>query len=362
MPNELYNIKEGQNIYDVALSKYGNVEALIDIVDLNQITDLDNFVTGILVNPEDNFVTRNLNKYEIYSGSELVVFDEVFVPQIPTIAQPKRCFTFDGIDDNLYFDNDGSFNFSNGVTDKPFSITAWINMSDSTNFIILDISSQYILTTNGQDRLRFAIFDSVNSSRLQSQTLPLTAYEGQWLFIAATYDGNSSPSGNSLKVYVYDNQANLIFQDSSYTDVGGVYVSMSTLLTRMYIGSNTSIHSNGKIFDVRIHSRELSENEIFETGFGDSVFILDSEILWLKSDEVNGTNGNIVYDSSGNGHQGILENGNSTFYYEGEDIPYSFQNAVGYSIYNETELIPRDESDITKDVLDNPLQFLGVLV
>ena len=42
--------------------------------------------------------------------------------------------SFNGVDQYIDVGDSDSFSFGNGATDSPFSISAWVNMIDATNF------------------------------------------------------------------------------------------------------------------------------------------------------------------------------------------------------------------------------------
>ena len=90
--------------------------------------------------------------------------------------------------------------------------------------------------------------------------------------------------------------------------------------------------------------------------------ILLSDGSLYKCDENAGTT---AYDSSGNGNHGAIQNATLSSFHAEQDV-YSYQNQVGYTEGDGSNgavvgvFIPRDESDIAKDVLGNPLQYNGL--
>ena len=51
--------------------------------------------------------------------------------------QNEYSFQFDGVDDYIDCGDNDNLSFGNGVTDLPFSISAWINMDSINRFRIL---------------------------------------------------------------------------------------------------------------------------------------------------------------------------------------------------------------------------------
>lgn len=276
--------------------------------------------------------------------------------------QPKRAYLFDGLDDQLTHNNTGGiYNFGDGLTDNPFTITAWVKMIDATNFIILEVGGQYSLRTQGADLLQINCYDADTANRISAATTALTSYENEWLFVAATYDGSAATGGTAFGLYVYDKEGTLLLTKNSSFDTG-TYVAMEPLNSLLTIGYNVATaYSEGYIFDVRLHNAELTQSQIFDKGFGKSRFTLDNEILWNKCDtDLDDYSPNSVVANT-NGR--LLNFTTSTFFYEGVDVPYSFQNEIGFTLsdgvtYYEDSggvnlipsgvYIPRDENNTTK--------------
>jgi hypothetical protein len=174
----------------------------------------------------------------------------------------KRSFEFDGIDDYINCGDSDDFSFGNGVTDSPFSISAWINMDDATKFRVankyISTSREYIFTTNSTDKLSFVLYDDSNGSRIQRKyNTALTSYQGQWINVVATYDGSSSSSG--IKIYLNATRVDDIDANS------GSYVAMENTTQPLEIGrSNLTSFSNGKIDEVSVFNSELSQSDITE--------------------------------------------------------------------------------------------------
>ena len=77
--------------------------------------------------------------------------------------------------------------------------------------------------------------------------------------------------------------------------------------------------------------------------------------LPLFYDKTDNTSLTTSYDSSGNGNDGTKVSFSAGNHYTGSDVPYSSQNQLGYTFT--TDYIPRDESDITKDVSGADLEY-----
>jgi len=90
----------------------------------------------------------------------------------------------------------------------------------------------------------------------------------------------------------------------------------------------------GHLSDVRLWSDELSQAELDTVeAFGSHT---DNLVGHWKLDDVSST---LFQDSSGNGNHGTAVGWLTTMHYEGKDVPYSWQNEVGYSSDNKTNII-----------------------
>jgi len=250
-------------------------------------------------------------------------------------VQPKRSYNFDGVDDYIEYDYNSSFNFgADGVSNFPFTITTWINPNDATSFRISsrmtdgNTEGLFLFDIDGNDKLRIFIIQDgsdLNSDRIGRRwENPITAYEGNWIFLKASYNGGLVSSDLDIQAFELDGtEINLGSQSQVST---GTFTVMSNAETFLYIGRYSS-YADGKIFDYRMHDKVLTSQELEDVRtFKPS----GSETFWAKCDESNGV---ISYDSSGNMNHGIIQNATlATFHYKGSDVPYSFQNKIGYNI------------------------------
>ena len=141
----------------------------------------------------------------------------------------------------------------------PFSISAWVNMDDATIFPIV---SKGVFATDGEWYLRtfngllyFAMLDE-NSNKFISRyyNTVLTAYENQWIHLAAIYDGGIQSSG--LRIYL-----NGIRVDDT-TGEALPFVSAKNLAHAVWIGRYSTDYANGTIDNVMFFSKELTALEV----------------------------------------------------------------------------------------------------
>ena len=158
-----------------------------------------------------------------------------------------------------------NLSFGDGTNDKPFSITAWVNMDDATDFIIV---SKGIQNENGEwrfgalhdlaDRIMFILLDESNNSYIgKYYPTALTSYEGDWIHLVGTYDGTGYNGGIwGVKIYI-----NGVEVSTSNLGGGGDYVAMEKLDGDVWIGRDNAIYSDGQISNLKIWNRKIGAIE-----------------------------------------------------------------------------------------------------
>jgi len=163
---------------------------------------------------------------------------------------------FDGTDD--YIEIPHHADFSPVLT--PFSISAWLNMDDATNFSIAD---KYTTATDEQWFFRVNIFDVIElgfrdmseASRIGRSTPAITSYENSWIHVVATYDGGILSSG--CKIYLN----NVRFDNTDYES--GNFMGVENFEIPVVIGKHIVIfHANGTIDNVMFFNKELTPLEV----------------------------------------------------------------------------------------------------
>ncbi|MDA0991342.1 MAG: LamG domain-containing protein, partial [Verrucomicrobia bacterium] len=169
---------------------------------------------------------------------------------------------FDGVNDVVRIPTDNSLSFGGGA-DSAFSFAAWVRMDDATRFRILTKyasgigNREWCLETTGSDQLHLNLYDGVTSGRIGREfSTPMTAYEGVWTHIAATYTGSETASG--IRLYVDG-----VRVDNS-NDNSKTYSGLAVTPQAINIGGYESIsdYGDGAIDQVRIYGRTLSASEV----------------------------------------------------------------------------------------------------
>lgn len=163
-----------------------------------------------------------------------------------------------GTDQYVAVPDNNLLSFGNSTADLPFSISAWVNMTEVSNFAIISKTGEYQFQTDSLDKVSFQLFDdSVGSTNIgRSYNTALTDYEGKWLNLAATYDG----SGTSVGIKIYLNGVEV--DDTNSENNAASYVAMENLTNDLLIGKNSTDFAKGKFDDLKIYKRILSADEI----------------------------------------------------------------------------------------------------
>lgn len=171
---------------------------------------------------------------------------------------------FDGVDDYVTFGDSNDFSFGNGTSDTPFSVSAWINMSDATKFRILSKSAsgtniEWQFAVGGSDKLALFLYDNAGANQIKRQSAAVTSYEGSWIHVVGTYNGNGS--NTDINIYINGADAN----DS--TGSAGTYVAMHNGTAALDMGrfvsdSGAATYSDGNIDEISLWGKELSAGEV----------------------------------------------------------------------------------------------------
>jgi hypothetical protein len=236
------------------------------------------------------------------------------------ISEPNYSVSFDGANDYIEISDSDNFSFGDGSTDSAFSVSAWIYMDDATKFRIIAKTTktgtsgmEWAISIDGLDRLSFNLYDGlVFSVRIGVATSAITAKEGTWTHILATYDGSSTSNGMSLYL-------DGVLQSVSANNQG-VYTAMHNYPIDVTVGADfqgaAPSYANGKIAQVGIWDVELTSDEIASMYSDGEIIDLTQDYGYYQSkanlvaywplDEGSGTT---ATDNSGNGHNGTLTNG-----------------------------------------------------
>ena len=227
-----------------------------------------------------------------------------------TAAAPSftntKSIALDGVDDFVNVADNSNLSFGNGSSDSPFSISTWVKMDDATKFRAIAkygaSNIEYLFATGGDDKIVFNLYDNSASARIgRKYDTTLTSYEGQWIHLVATYNGNSSTSG--LKIYLNGSRVD----DTNSTL--GTYVAMENTTQPLYIGKLTTTYANGNVDETAVFNTELSQSDvtsIYGGGNPSSLSSYASLVSWWRCGD--GDTSPTLTDNGSGGNNGTMTN------------------------------------------------------
>jgi len=255
--------------------------------------------------------------------------------------QPGRCYEFDGVADYVDVPD------VNLPAMVAFTVSLWMNPTHKLAYRVIFeewASAKGVLAWINND----------GTWRLQADT---TFGAGSQVTLGEDTHVVVTSTGSVLNLYV-NGVLEVTVSDTTKVPPG-VNLTFGG-------GSNGGGGSmEGKMWDGRVYGRVLTADErLYLLTHGDAgtdPTVEDLELQLKMDDRV----GLVAYDSSGNGNHGAIQNATLSSFHAEQDV-YSYQNQVGYTEGDGSNgavvgvFIPRDESDIAKDVLGNPLQYNGL--
>lgn len=181
-----------------------------------------------------------------------------------TVAVGTRYLALDGVGDHMTAPDGDEFTFNVGGQDQPFSAGGWVylnsNATSNKAIIFKGTGSPLALewaikAANGASNdPTFLVYNSGGTQFIGRRTGTALS-TGQWVHVFGTYSGSESPAG--LKVFVNSVQSDTATLNS------GSYTGMSNTAALIRVGgTDTGEYINGRVADVRIYNRELTQPEI----------------------------------------------------------------------------------------------------
>jgi hypothetical protein len=234
-------------------------------------------------------------------------------------GQQGRCYTSDGTDDEVNYGDIGTAIWFSG----------WVKL-------------------NSDNQCLFSLSNDTNTNVIVTAGV-LTA--GATLTLSGIKVDNVTKNATEAGALLNDNLYHFLS-----CGIGDGLGGGSTADDVRFFTDGTN-HGSVSGFDWRFYSTTPAADELTEVYSGTgarNIAAMSKYALWDKMDTQSGVTS---YDSSGNGLTGVLTNITAANFHTTQDI-YSFQNQVGYNLSGAV-YIPRDESDLTNDVLGNPLTYTG---
>lgn len=268
--------------------------------------------------PNTSLITQSLYRTQPPTTNGLIVGEEPGRGS-QRAMQPGRCVNFDGVNDYI---NCGS----DLITTGDFTVSCWVNFATTTEQRFWGQGTPTGSNLFGVSTIRIGttgvIMVWLNNG--SGSGLSLTAGAAAPLANTWYHFAVSCTRSSTGRVYV--------------NGVGGTGVNIAskagTLKGLFALGryGSSPIYANCRMSDFQILPRALSESEIQQLHqLGCDALPNEPRTAWWKLDEQHPTT---AFDSSGNSRHGTLTNVNATvgnFFYEGDDVPHSYQNDKGYS-------------------------------
>jgi hypothetical protein len=268
--------------------------------------------------------------------------------------QPGRCLEFNGTTQYVDCGDDPAFDLTTALT-----VSIWAKNDNALLGSVDTLISKYDYTG---DKREWTLSYDINEKLRVITSLAGTAGSIWTTNNAISIDQLNhiafSFSSGTLKVYL---------NGVEVAGTGAVAASIFNSTQPILIGAIDSTRAenfDGQLFDARIYNRALTDDEIsaiYRQGLQPDAVVAGQPDatnlvgMWLLDDNSQTT----AYDSSGNGNHGTIVGYASEMLYEGDDVPYSQQNLVGYSEGASSTFVPRDESNPANDILGNPLDYTG---
>lgn len=186
----------------------------------------------------------------------------VIIGASPATGGINGALSFDGLNDVVRFPDQPYYSFGDGVTDKPFSIEALVNMVDATHFCIASkghtAEHEWLFHIDGTDKLTCYCVSFGNPAwRIgRKYNTALTPYQGQLIHLVFTYDGNRLETGIKLSL-------NGIRVDDVTNSIGA-YTAMVDYTQPIRIGRlfQQAFYAEGIIDNLIVYNRELDQPTI----------------------------------------------------------------------------------------------------
>ena len=170
---------------------------------------------------------------------------------------------FNGSSDFIDCGDSDKFSFTNGATDRPFSLSAWIKPNSLVKFKLFgkfdtnNSNYEYQFGTSNTKNLVLSLYNQNTADRIQRYyNNPLTSLS--WQHWVATYDGSGDP--DNIKIYINGIQVG----DTSVTV--GTYTAMQNTAAPLLIASESVNYANGKVDQATVFDYELSQDQVTQLG------------------------------------------------------------------------------------------------
>jgi len=288
-----------------------------------QITAIYNASTPQDISPTPNYYLHEGSGADWSGNNIAAILQSGAVPSsdVPVLTIPdwtlEHSLDFNGTDQYGVIPDADTLSFGNGSTDSAFSVGMWVNMDSADGCRIISkagnssSNKEWALYSGGggDRRLGLLLHDISGNFIWVCTSSVVTAYEGQWIHVLATYDGSKLSGG--VAIYI-----NGVAQSTTVVS-GGTYSGMSNTSTDVTIasyGGNTSFGdfqlASGGIWSVELDADAalfLAQNPSHDLNVDSGDYDYSSSIVAAHAIETGF--GPYVIDYSGNGHHATAPSG-----------------------------------------------------
>jgi hypothetical protein len=287
------------------------------------VTSLMNF--GGFLNASVSAAIESLSFRDTAPSIDGTITDERPGVGASRTLQPHRCYDFDGLNDHV---DTGVVLSTSRAGGRTFSL--WLRYSGTP------VRGERVLSN---------IIDDANAHGYEIWI----NQNGNIAFLLSTTSGSDSDESGPI---LNDDQWHhvVVIDDGSGLDlwVDGVFErpisnggSILGTFPSIWLGNSSRSDNpyDGKLFDVRIYDSALTEAQILELYTEGAAALPDvPTVAHYKCDDQHPT---LAFDSSGNGNHGTktsIDASVGAFHYEGADVPFSWENEVGFSPLGDNRL------------------------
>ena len=229
-----------------------------------------------------------------------------------TAAAPSftntKSIELDGIDDYVQVADADNLSFGNGTTDSPFSLSAWVKISNFNNAHIIfekrdhannNNNYEYVLAITSAGGINNNIYDYNVLNRRGRKTSDGLISLNTWYHIAMTYSGvGGTNASDGIKTYLngvrVDNANN---QKNTYT-------AMHNTNQPFKIGRILAGHiDEASVFDVELSASDVTN--IYNSGLPNDISSLSPLSWWRCGD---GDTAPTLTDNGSGGNDGTMTN------------------------------------------------------
>jgi hypothetical protein len=213
-------------------------------------------------------------------------------------------FTFDGSTDFIEVADADNLSFGNGTTDSPFSLSAWVKISNFNNAHIIfekrdyinnNNNFEYVLAITSAGGINNNIYDNNTLNRRGRKTSDGLISLNTWYHIAMTYNGvGGTNASDGIKTYLngvrVDNANN---QKNTYTAMHNT--NQPFRIGRILAGNI----DEASVFNIELSSTEVTN--IYNSGVPNDISSLSPVSWWRMGEAANYSGGQWTLTDQGSG-------------------------------------------------------------